>query len=181
MANRNGKTQRSRSNTAATTTVESTALALPQITRARANEILKARAVELYHQARSAQQHEQRAFEDQVGRADRIDAALLAELQHLQMRFAAIAARQQRQPSGQEPKVNRFVKALGEILGDVTIALATDKALELFAPVDKHEYLGFAGSLGSKGYDESVLAQYQIVDEPKPIAPTHDRDDDPDA
>ena len=120
MANRNGKTQRSRSNTAATTTVESTALALPQITRARANEILKARAVELYHQARSAQQHEQRAFEDQFGRADRIDAPLLAELQHLQMRFAAIAARQQRQPSGNEPKVNRFVKALGEIIGDVT-------------------------------------------------------------
>ena len=81
MANRNGKTQRSRSNNAATPTVESTALALPQITRARANEILKARAVELYHQARSAQQHEQRAFEDQFGRADRIDAPLLAELQ----------------------------------------------------------------------------------------------------
>ena len=117
MANRNGKTQRSRSNTAATPTVESTALALPQITRARANDILKARAVELYHQARSAQQHEQRAFEDQFGRADRIDAPLLAELQHLQMRFAAIAARQQRQPSGNEPKVNRFVKALGEITG----------------------------------------------------------------
>jgi hypothetical protein len=65
--------------------------------------------------------------------------------------------------------------------GDLTIALATDKALELFTPVDKHDYLGFAGSLGSKGYDDSVLAQYQIVDEPKPIAPTHERDDDPDA
>jgi hypothetical protein len=73
------------------------------------------RAVELYHEARTAQQHEQRVFETQYGRADRIDAALLAELQHLQIRFAAIAARQQRQPSGQEPKVNRFVKALGEI------------------------------------------------------------------
>jgi hypothetical protein len=182
MANRNGKTQRSRSNTAATPTVESTALALPQITRARANEILKARAVELYHQARSAQQHEQRAFEEQFGRADRIDAPLLAELQHLQMRFAAIAARQQRQPSGNEPKVNRFVKALGEIIGDVTVALATDRALELFSPIDEHDYLGYGhnGSLGRKGYDESVLAQYRIVDDPKPVAPTHDRDDDPD-
>jgi len=115
MANRNGKTQRSRSNTAATV-VESTALALPQITRAQANEILKARAVELYQGARSAQQHLQRAFEAEHGRADRIDAPLLAELQHLQLRFAAIAARQQRQPSAQEPKVNRFVKALGEII-----------------------------------------------------------------
>jgi hypothetical protein len=177
VSNRNGKTQRK----PADQPVESTALALPQITRAQANEILKARAVELYHEARNAQQHEQRVFDTQYGRADRIDAALLAELQHLQMRFAAIAARQQRQPSGQEPKVNRFVKALGEIIGDVTIALATDRALELFTPVDKHDYLGFAGSLSSKGYDESVLAQYQIVDEPKPVAPTHDRDDDPDA
>jgi len=47
----------------------------------RRRQILKARAVELYHRARSAQQHEQRAFEDQYGRADRIDAPLLAELQ----------------------------------------------------------------------------------------------------
>jgi hypothetical protein len=181
MANRNGKTQRSRSNTAATVT-ESTALALPQITRAQANEILKARAVELYQEARSAQQRQQHAFEAEHGRADRIDAPLLAELQHLQLRFAAIAARQQRQPSAQEPKVNRFVKALGEIIGDVTVALATDRALELFAPIDEHDYLGYGhnGSLGRKGYDESVLAQYRIVDDPKPVAPTHDRDDDPD-
>jgi hypothetical protein len=49
MSNRNGKTQRSRVGPA----VESTALALPQITRAQANEILKGRAVELYHDARS--------------------------------------------------------------------------------------------------------------------------------
>lgn len=66
--------------------------------------------------------------------------------------------------------------------GDVTVALATDRALELFAPIDEHDYLGYGhnGSLGRKGYDESVLAQYRIVDDPKPVAPTHDRDDDPD-
>jgi hypothetical protein len=111
----NGKTQRSRRNGTAAV-VESTALALPQITRAQANQILKARAVELYQDARSAQQHQQRDFEAQYGRADRIDAALLGELQHLQLRFAAIAARQQRQLSGQEPKVNKFVRSLGEII-----------------------------------------------------------------
>ena len=62
------------------------------------------------------------------------------------------------------------------------MALATDRALELFAPIDEHDYLGYGhnGSLGRKGYDESVLAQYRIVDDPKPVAPTHDRDDDPD-
>ena len=66
--------------------------------------------------------------------------------------------------------------------GDVTVALATDRALELFSPIDEHDYLGYGhnGSLGRKGYDESVLAQYRIVDDPKPVAPTHDRDDDPD-
>ena len=68
MSNRNGKTQRSRVSHA--TAVESTALAVPQITRAQANEILKARAVELYHDARSAQQNEQRTFEVQHGRAE---------------------------------------------------------------------------------------------------------------
>ena len=91
MANRNGKTQRSRS---------ILLQPLRRINRAGATanhprtgeRILKARAVELYQEARTAQQHEQRAFEDQFGRADRIDAPLLAELQHLQMRFAAITA-----------------------------------------------------------------------------------------
>jgi hypothetical protein len=65
----NGKTQRSRRNGSAAV-VESTALALPHITRAQANKILKARAVELYQDARSAQQHQQRDFEAQYGRAD---------------------------------------------------------------------------------------------------------------
>jgi len=175
----NDKTQRSRRNGTAAV-VESTALALPQITRAQANQILKARAVELYQDARSAQQQQQRDFEAQHGRADRIDAALLGELQHLQLRFAAIAARQQRQLSGQEPKVNKFVRSLGEIIGDVTVAVASEKALELFTPIDEREYVGYNGSLGRKGYDESVLAQYHIVDDPKRTATAQDADADPD-
>jgi hypothetical protein len=61
MSNSNGKTQRSRRN-GSPAVVESTALALPQITRAPANQILKARAVELYQDARSAQQHEHGAL-----------------------------------------------------------------------------------------------------------------------
>ncbi len=138
--------------------------------------------MELYQDARSAQQHQQRDFEDQFGRADRIDAALLAELQHLQMRFAAIAARQQRQPSGQRAQSQRFVKALGEIIGDVTVAVASEtepwnSSRQSTSTITSATH---NGSLGRKGYDESVLAQYHIVDDPKPIAPTHDRDDDPD-
>jgi hypothetical protein len=43
--------------------------------------------------------------------------------------------------------------------GDVTVALACEKALELFTPIDEREYVGYNGSLGRKGYDESVLAQ----------------------
>ena len=70
------------------------ALALPTITRAQAQELLKGRAVELFHDARARQQEGIQQFEAEDGRADRIDATLLRELQHLQMRFAAISARQ---------------------------------------------------------------------------------------
>jgi hypothetical protein len=156
-------------------TVATTALALPTITRGEAQEILKARAVELYQEARARQQEGIARFESEYGRADRIDANLLRELQHLQMRFAAIAARQIRNSYGQqEPKVNKFVKSLGEIIGDVTVHLATDNALELFAQIDEQEYLGYGhgnGTLGRKGYDPSVLANYNVVDDPKPARP----------
>ena len=151
------------------------ALALPTITRAKAQELLHARAVELYQDAKSRQQDGIARFESEYGRADRIDSTLLRELQHLQMRFAAIAARQLRSAYGQEPKVSKFVKSLGEIIGDVTVHLATDNALELFAQIDEQDYLGYShgnGSLGRKGYDASVLEGYQIVDEPKPAKAT---------
>jgi hypothetical protein len=64
--------------------------------------------------------------------------------------------------------------------GDVTVALACERALELFTPIDEREYVGYNGSLGRKGYDESVLAQYHIVDDPKRTAPAQDADADPD-
>jgi hypothetical protein len=147
------------------------ALALPTITRAEANNLLKQRAVELFHEAKARQQDGIARFEAEYGRADRIDPALLRELQHLQMRFAAIAARQQRHGYGQEPKVNRFVKALGEIIGDVTVHLATDNAQELFATIEERDYLGYNGSLGTKGYDPSVLERYRIVEDPKVVMP----------
>jgi hypothetical protein len=68
--------------------------------------------------------------------------------------------------------VNRFVKALGEIIvGDVTVHLATDNALELFATIEEREYLGYNGSLGTKGYDPSVLERYRIVEDPKIVTP----------
>jgi hypothetical protein len=165
MAQRKPKTQR------ADSTVGGGALALPTITRAQAQELLKARAVELYQDARARQQEGILQFESEYGRADRIDATLLRELQHLQMRFAAIAARQTRSAYGQqEPKVNKFVKSLGEIIGDVTVHLATDNALELFANIDEQEYLGYGhgnGTLGRKGYDPSVLERYHVIDDPK--------------
>lgn len=60
------------------------------------------------------------------------------------------------------------------------MAVASEKALELFTPIDEREYVGYNGSLGRKGYDESVLAQYQIIDDPKRAATTQDADADPD-
>jgi len=97
------------------------------------------------------------------------------------MRFAAIAARQQRASYSQEPKVNKFVKQLGDIIGDVTVHLATDNALELFAPIEEHDFIGYgrdSGALGRKGYDPSVLEGYNVIDEPKPTSPPPSASDD---
>ncbi len=163
------------------TTTKGTALALPTISRAKAQELLKERAVELFHDARARQQEGIQRFEAEYGRADRIDATLLRELQHLQMRFAAIAARQQRASYNQEPKVNKFVKQLGEIIGDVSVHLATDNALELFAPIDEHDFIGYgrdSAALGRKGYDPSVLEGYNVIDELKRANTVADRPDD---
>jgi hypothetical protein len=60
------------------------------------------------------------------------------------------------------------------------LALASEKALELFTPIDERDYIGYNGSLGRKGYDDSVLAQYHIVDDPKRTATAQDADADPD-
>jgi len=61
-------------------------VALParQITRAQANELLKARALELYHNARTQRDEHIRAFEAEYGRADRVDHTVLADLQRTQ-------------------------------------------------------------------------------------------------
>jgi len=63
-----------------------------QITRAEANDLLKARALELFH-------------------------TVLADLQRIQARLAAIAARQQRATAtGGEPKVAKFVEQVGTMI-----------------------------------------------------------------
>ncbi len=49
------------------------ALLARQMTRAQANDLLKARALELYHAARAERDEHIRAFEAEYGRADRID------------------------------------------------------------------------------------------------------------
>ncbi|MGD0476022.1 MAG: hypothetical protein ABSB70_22765, partial [Candidatus Velthaea sp.] len=173
--------------TAPAAVVESTALALPHITRAQVNQMLKARTVELYQDARSAQQQQQqqqqqRDFEAQHGGADRIDAALFGELQHLQLRLAAIAACQQRQLSGQEPKVNKFVRSLGEIIvgGCHRSALQRESLGAIHANRRARVTSATNGSLGRKGYDESVFAQYHIVDDPQRTASAQDSGADPD-
>ncbi|MBC5804992.1 MAG: hypothetical protein GIW96_02050 [Candidatus Eremiobacteraeota bacterium] len=152
-----------------------------QMTRAKANELLKARALELYHGARSEREEHIRAFEAEYGRADRIDHSVLADLQRIQARLAAIAARQQR-PSGMigEPKVTKFVEQIGTMVGAVSAHLATERALELFAPVQQSDYVGWnGGAIGPKGHDDSVLAGYEIVDDPlgaKNAVPSADDD-----
>ena len=144
-------------------------VALPgrQITRAQANELLKARALELYHNARTQRDEHIRAFEAEYGRADRVDHTVLADLQRTQARLAAIAARQQRSnASGAEPKVAKFVDQIGTMIGSISAHLATERALELFAPVSQADYVGWnGGAIGPKGHDDSILSGYEIVDD----------------
>jgi paraquat-inducible protein B len=128
--------------------------ALPTISRSEANKLLKQRAQELYHDARSQREERIRQFEAEYGRADRIDHTLLRDLQQLQARFAAIAARQFKFGSETEPKVSKFTKQLGDIIGELSSHLATERALELFAPVEERDYVGMGGTIGRKGLDE---------------------------
>ena len=98
--------------------------ALPTTSRSEANKLFKQRAQELYHEARSERDERIRQFEvehgraDRIrqfevehGRADRIDHTLLRDLQHLQTRFVAIAARQFKHGAETEPKVSKFTSA----------------------------------------------------------------------
>jgi len=88
-----------------------------QVTRAEANARIKARALELYHDARTQRDERIQAFEAEFGRADRIDHTVLADLQRIQARLAAIAARQQRaNATGGEPKVAKFVDQIGTMI-----------------------------------------------------------------
>ncbi len=88
-----------------------------QITRAEANTRIKARALELYHGARAQREEHILAFEREYGRADRIDNTVLADLQRIQARLAAIAACQQRaNATGGEPKVGKFVDQIGTMI-----------------------------------------------------------------
>ena len=142
-----------------------------QITRAEANARIKARALELYHAARTQRDERIRAFEVEYGRADRIDHSVLADLQRIQARLAAIAARQQRaNATGGEPKVAQFVDQMGTMIPDngaVIAHLAKERALELFTPIQQVDYVGWNGSgVGPKGQDDALLAGYEIVDAP---------------
>jgi hypothetical protein len=162
----------------ATVAIAPTAL---QITRADANARIKTRALELYHEARTQRDERIRAFEAEYGRADRIDNSVLADLQRTQARLAAIAARQQRaNATGGEPKVAKFVDQIGSMIGAVSAHLATERALELFAPIQQADYVGWNGSgVGPKGQDDALLAGYEVVDDPlgaQNAAPTADED-----
>jgi hypothetical protein len=167
------RNRKSNSNGTVLATVEPPAL--PTISRSEANKLLKQRAQELYHEARAEREDRIRQFETEYGRADRIDHTLLRDLQHLQTRFAAIAARQFKYGGDNEPKVSKFTKQLGDIIGELSSHLATERALELFAPVEERDYVGAGGTIGRKGLDESILGDYKVVDDPvgpKNVTPT---------
>jgi hypothetical protein len=139
--------------------------ALRTITRKEANLLLRQRAVERYHEARTQRESNIQAFEAQYGRCDRIDHGLLRELDNLMLRFSAIHARQQRATHG-EPKISKYVDQLAAMRGSLSAYIATLQALELFAPVEKREYIGWSSDeVGPKGEEQSVLAGYIVVDD----------------
>jgi hypothetical protein len=167
------RNRKSKSNGTALATVEPPAL--PTISRSEANKLLKQRAQDLYHEARAEREDRIRQFETEYGRADRIDHTLLRDLQHLQTRFAAIGARQFKYGVDNEPKVSKFTKQLGDIIGELSSHLATERALELFAPVEERDFVGAGGTIGRKGLDDSILASYNVIDDPlgpKNVTPT---------
>jgi hypothetical protein len=59
--------------------VEAAAPLAQQITRSQANAMLKSRALELYHEARTRREEQIRLFEAECGRVDRLDHTILAE------------------------------------------------------------------------------------------------------
>ncbi len=66
------------------------------------------------------------------------------------------------------------------MIGAVSAHLATERALELFAPVQQADFVGWNGSgVGRKGQDDGLLIGYEIVDDPlgaQNAAPTADED-----
>jgi len=177
-----GRTTMSRQKQKKPSTALATVVAAPlderTITRSQANEMLKTRALERFHEDRARREANIRDFEAEFGRSDRIDASLLNDLQKLQVRLAAVAARQTRSGAG-EPKVAKYVEQIGVlIVGAVSAHLATERALELFAPVQQADYVGWNGSgVGPKGQDDALLAGYEVVDDPlgaENAAPTTD-------
>jgi len=64
--------------------------------------------------------------------------------------------------------------------GAVSAHLATERALELFAPIQQADYVGWnGGGVGPKGQEDALLAGYEIVDDPlgaQNAMPTADED-----
>jgi hypothetical protein len=173
--------QKQKKPSTALATVSTAPLGEKTITRAQANEMLKARALEKFHEDRARREAGIRDFEAEFGRSDRIDTTLLNDLQKLQVRLAAVAARQTRNGAG-EPKVAKYVEQIGVLIGAISAHLATERAQELFARIDEHDYIGWQGKgVGPKGHDPALLEGYTIVDDPTGPAnaePTVDEDGD---
>lgn len=64
--------------------------------------------------------------------------------------------------------------------GAISAHLATERARELFARIDEHDYLGWNGKgIGPKGHDPALLEGYTIVDDPAaPLSAEPTVDDD---
>ena len=147
------------------------------ITASQAHQLVLIAATERFQNAQTEQTRLQTEFTEKYGASDRIDAALLNEVQRLQMRFAAIAARQAAERNhygtAKEPRAAKTVAKLGEIIGDLTVYIATEQVEPLFRPVREEDFLGDRHDreqrrVGRLGYDPRVLEGKTIIPDQKP-------------
>ena len=171
------RNRKSNSNGTALATVEPPAL--PTISRSEANNLLKQRAQDLYHEARAEREDRIRQFETEYGRADRIDHTLLRDLQApadaiRSDRRASVQVRR-RQPRAEGLEVHQAARrhhrrtqlASGDRARLGTLRTGRGTRLQGREP---------AGTIGRKGLDDSILDQLQrdrrSRSGPKNVTPT---------
>lgn len=134
------------------------------------------RAQEKFIEAKRQQEREQQDFQSRNGPSSEIDETLLRDLQTMQLRFAAVNVRQAMGDGNyyREPSVDKFSKALGSMIGEITTHLAQKRVLALFKPIKEHDFITTAGYGATQRIEASpdvtseLLEQYDVIEDEQP-------------